>query len=97
MRRHVYSRFRPVRVYRDEESVITCTAFYNNNRLLAGSHDGDVKIFDIETTSLVSSWQCHGTTHHLPLPQSRLRRRSLITVRVVSCVCVCVCGGCSLR
>jgi WD40 repeat protein len=61
MRRHIYSRFRPVRVYRDEESVITCTAFYNNNRLLAGSHDGDVKIFDIETTSLVSSWQCHGT------------------------------------
>jgi WD40 repeat protein len=60
MRRHIYSRFRPVRVYRDEESVITCTAFYNNNRLLAGSHDGDVKIFDIETTSLVSSWQCHG-------------------------------------
>ncbi len=61
MRRHVYSRFRPVRVYRDEESVITCTAFYSNNRLLAGSHDGDVKVFDIETTALVRSWQCHGT------------------------------------
>lgn len=77
MRRHVYSRFRPVRVYRDEESVITCTAFYSNNRLLAGSHDGDVKIFDIETTALVSSWQCHDYSVMSLVPSDN--RRHLLT------------------
>lgn len=68
MRRHIYSRFRPVRVYRDDESVITCATFYNSKKLLAGSHDGDVKIFDIETCSLLGSWQCCGEPNISTVP-----------------------------
>jgi len=77
MRRLIYSRFRPVRVYRADESAITCAAFYDNRRLLAGTHDGDVKIFDIESTSLIGSWQCHDYSMVSLVPSDN--RRHLLT------------------
>lgn len=62
-RKFIYSRFYPVKTYYDDDdSVMNCACFVNNNQsLLVGTHDGQVKMYDVQEANLVDSWICHGT------------------------------------
>lgn len=61
MRRFVYSRFRPVRTYRYEEMMFTCSTFYSSNRLLAGTQSGELVVFNVDSTQPLRTWPLHGT------------------------------------
>jgi len=60
-RRLIYSRFRYLRAFRDEEAMITSASFLGlgGDRLVAGTHTGDVKIFDVGSGQVLSSNGCH--------------------------------------
>eukprot|EP01135_Chromosphaera_perkinsii_P008746 Nk52_evm79s1444 gene=Nk52_evmTU79s1444 len=53
-RKLVYSRFRPLRSFRDDMSVMTCSAFVEDS-LLVGTHFGDIQAYDTETGSQIFS------------------------------------------
>ncbi|XP_022141621.1 DDB1- and CUL4-associated factor homolog 1 isoform X2 [Momordica charantia] len=63
-RQFVYSRFRPWRTCRDDASaLLTCLTFLGDSRIAVGSHSGEVKIFDSNSSSILES--C--TSHQSPL------------------------------
>lgn len=58
----VFSRFRPWRSYRDEAGrALTCTAFPHGapGRLWAGNEDGTIHLFNVWTSEVERSWECH--------------------------------------
>ncbi|KAG8375300.1 hypothetical protein BUALT_Bualt10G0086000 [Buddleja alternifolia] len=64
-RQFVYSRFRPWRTCRDDATaLLTCITFLgDSSRVAAGSHTGELKVFDSNSSSLLDS--C--TSHQSPL------------------------------
>jgi len=60
-RKYFFSRFRYLRAFRDDDCVITCSSFLGQDQenLIAGTQEGDVKIFDVEGARLLRS----GTDH----------------------------------
>jgi len=64
-KRLIYSRFRPVRVFRNEESndnveFTACALMPDpSDFILVGTHSGEVKMFDIHSQEQVSSYTCH--------------------------------------
>ncbi|CAN1162552.1 DDB1- and CUL4-associated factor homolog 1 [Linum perenne] len=64
-RQFVYSRFRPWRTCRDDAgALLTCVSFLGNSSHVAvGSHNGELKIFDSNSSNLLES--C--TTHQAPM------------------------------
>lgn len=69
-RQFVYSRFRPWRTCRDDTgALLTCMAFLgDSSKIAAGSHSGDLKIFDANSNNVLESFTGHQT--HLTLVQS---------------------------
>ncbi|KAL9177209.1 hypothetical protein ABFS82_01G044400 [Erythranthe guttata] len=64
-RQFVYSRFRPWRTCRDDNStLLTCIAFLGDpSRIAAGGHTGELKVFDSNSNNVLES--C--TSHQSPL------------------------------
>ncbi|KAL8536722.1 hypothetical protein ACS0TY_012053 [Phlomoides rotata] len=64
-RQFVYSRFRPWRSCRDDNSnLLTCIAFLgDSSRIAVGGHTGDLKVFDSNNNNVLES--C--TSHQSPL------------------------------
>ncbi|XP_071741700.1 DDB1- and CUL4-associated factor homolog 1 [Rutidosis leptorrhynchoides] len=64
-RQFVYSRFRPWRTCRDDTGVLlTCIAFLDDSsQIAAGSHSGELKVFDSNNNNLLES----SPGHHFPL------------------------------
>lgn len=61
-RKFIYSRFRPVRTYRDSEgsSSFTCCAFSSCEQfLLLGTFSGDLKAYNMHTGTEEATYQCH--------------------------------------
>ncbi|KAL0922788.1 hypothetical protein M5K25_006806 [Dendrobium thyrsiflorum] len=68
-RQFVYSRFRPCRTCRDDVSLLTCITFLgNSDRIVTGSHSGEVKIFDTSNGNLLENYGSHQTP--VPMIQS---------------------------
>ena len=76
-KRLIYSRFRPVRVFRggadsgsNSENYFTACALMPDpsEYVVVGTYMGDVKLFDINTQQEVSTYSCHDSqiTHLLP-------------------------------
>nr|GMD49035.1 DDB1- and CUL4-associated factor homolog 1 [Ipomoea batatas] len=66
-RQFVYSRFRPWRTCRDDTgALLTCMTFLgDSSQIAAGSHLGELKIFDSNSNTIVESF----TSHQNPLTQ----------------------------
>ncbi|PHU29032.1 DDB1- and CUL4-associated factor -like protein 1 [Capsicum chinense] len=64
-RQFVYSRFRPWRTCRDDPGVLlTCVSFMgDSSQIAAGTHSGELKIFDTNSSSILESF----TSHQAPL------------------------------
>lgn len=64
-RQFVYSRFRPWRTCRDDAGVLlTCVSFMgDSSQIAAGTHSGELKIFDSNSSSILESF----TSHQAPL------------------------------
>ncbi|CAN4128261.1 unnamed protein product [Withania somnifera] len=64
-RQFVYSRFRPWRTCRDDAAVLlTCVSFMgDSSQIAAGTHSGELKIFDSNSSSILESF----TSHQAPL------------------------------
>ncbi|XP_074658215.1 DDB1- and CUL4-associated factor 1-like [Tubulanus polymorphus] len=63
-RKFVYSRFRPVRTYRDteEDGCLSCVAFSADDQsLIFGTYAGEVKIFNIQTAEEQTYAVCHNS------------------------------------
>ncbi|KAL3613831.1 hypothetical protein CASFOL_041905 [Castilleja foliolosa] len=60
-RQFVYSRFRPWRTCRDDASaLLTCIAFLgDSSRVVAGSHTGELKVFDSNNNIVLESCTSH--------------------------------------
>ncbi|KAL3650987.1 hypothetical protein CASFOL_007390 [Castilleja foliolosa] len=60
-RQFVYSRFRPWRTCRDDTStLLTCIAFLgDSSRVVAGSHTGELKMFDSNNNNVLESCTSH--------------------------------------
>ncbi|CAM6107327.1 unnamed protein product [Calypogeia fissa] len=59
-RHFVYSRFRPWRTCRDEAVILTATTFLGHaSCLAAGSHAGDIRLFDSSTGNILEMHICH--------------------------------------
>lgn len=60
-RQFVYSRFRPWRTCRDESgALLTCITFLgDSSRIAAGSHTGELKIFDSNNSNTLESCSSH--------------------------------------
>uniref|UniRef100_A0A1B6BYB4 DDB1- and CUL4-associated factor 1 n=1 Tax=Clastoptera arizonana TaxID=38151 RepID=A0A1B6BYB4_9HEMI len=59
----VHSRFYPVRTFRlgEDDGFFTCCEFLNDKALLVGTHQGCVKMFNIQTGAEENTFQCHDT------------------------------------
>ncbi|XP_059275344.1 DDB1- and CUL4-associated factor homolog 1-like [Lycium ferocissimum] len=64
-RQFVFSRFRPWRTCRDDAGVLlTCVSFLgDSSQIAAGTHSGELKIFDSNSNSILESF----TSHQAPL------------------------------
>ncbi|CAL1361805.1 unnamed protein product [Linum trigynum] len=60
-RQFVYSRFRPWRTCRDDAgALLTCTAFVgDSSHIVVGTHTGEFKIFDCNSSNVVESSAVH--------------------------------------
>lgn len=59
-RHFVYSRFRPWRTCRDDAVILTATTFLGHaSCLAAGSHAGDIRLFDSSTGNILEMHICH--------------------------------------
>ncbi|KAK0076783.1 hypothetical protein PV325_004862 [Microctonus aethiopoides] len=61
-RRHIYSRFCPVKTFRptDVEGTFTCCTFSQCQQyLMLGTYAGDVKMFNAHTGTEEATYQCH--------------------------------------
>ncbi|KAL0739268.1 hypothetical protein Bca4012_015478 [Brassica carinata] len=59
-RQFVFSRFKSLRSYRDENDLLTCISLLGGtNHLAVGSHAGEIKIFDASSSSLLESVSGH--------------------------------------
>ncbi|KAI8547754.1 hypothetical protein RHMOL_Rhmol07G0220000 [Rhododendron molle] len=72
-RQFVYNRFRPWRTYRDDGGdgggLLTCITFLgDSSQIAAGSHSGELKIFDSSSNNVVES--CAGHQYPLTVVQS---------------------------
>lgn len=72
-RQFVYNRFRPWRTYRDDggdgSGLLTCITFLgDSSQIAAGSHSGELKIFDSSSNNVVES--CAGHQYPLTVVQS---------------------------
>lgn len=69
-RQYAYSRFRPCRTCRDDVSLLTCITFLGtSDRIVTGSHSGELKIFDTNNGN-VENYGSHQTP--VPMIQSAL-------------------------
>ncbi|CAL1412276.1 unnamed protein product [Linum trigynum] len=70
-RQFVYNRFRPWRTCRDDAgALLTCTTFLGDSSLVVGTHAGELKIFDANSSNVVESYAVHQAP--LNLVQSHL-------------------------
>ncbi|KAJ7515195.1 hypothetical protein O6H91_22G005000 [Diphasiastrum complanatum] len=61
-RHFVYSRFRPLRTCRDESVLVTAATFLCQASILAaGSHAGDIRLFDSNTGNVLEVHNCHSS------------------------------------
>ncbi|KAL9227175.1 hypothetical protein vseg_002899 [Gypsophila vaccaria] len=62
-RQFVYSRFRPWRTCRDDATaLLTCMTFVGDScQIAAGSHSGELKIFDTDTNNILDTCSSHQT------------------------------------
>ncbi|XP_020581133.1 DDB1- and CUL4-associated factor homolog 1 [Phalaenopsis equestris] len=68
-RQFVYSRFRLSRTCRDNVSLLTCINFLgNSDRIVTGSHSGELKIFDTNSGNVLENYGSHQTP--VPMIQS---------------------------
>lgn len=69
-RQFVYNRFRPWRTFRDDGGgLFTCITFLgDSSQIAAGSHSGELKIFDSSSNNVVES--CAGHQYPLTVVQS---------------------------
>lgn len=60
-RKYVYSRFRPIRNYRDaEDGSYTCCAFtVDESCLMMGTYAGELKFINVQTSEESGVYQCH--------------------------------------
>ncbi|RWS14691.1 protein VPRBP-like isoform X2 [Dinothrombium tinctorium] len=61
-RKFIYSRFRPVRTYRDAEggsSFTSCAFSYVDQFLFLGTASGDLAAFNLHTGALEATYNCH--------------------------------------
>ncbi|KAF8404224.1 hypothetical protein HHK36_009106 [Tetracentron sinense] len=59
-RQFVYSRFRPWRTCRDDAALLTCITFLgDSSRIATGSHSGELKIFDTNSSNVLESYTSH--------------------------------------
>lgn len=59
-RQFVYSRFRPWRTCRDDAgALLTCLNFLGDSQVVAGSHTGELKIFDSNSGNLLETCTNH--------------------------------------
>ncbi|MCO5576210.1 hypothetical protein L7F22_030018 [Adiantum nelumboides] len=59
----IYSRFRPWRQCRDERTLLTSSAFLGTTfRLAAGSHVGEIRLFDCHSGDALETHLCHHGT-----------------------------------
>ncbi|KAL6045505.1 hypothetical protein QOT17_022759 [Balamuthia mandrillaris] len=66
-RRFVFGRFRAIRTFvgadggvlhPGQDEFFTCARFYGRRRIMVGSSDGQLSLFDVNTGDLLRSWQC---------------------------------------
>ncbi|KAI5071334.1 hypothetical protein GOP47_0013585 [Adiantum capillus-veneris] len=56
----IYSRFRPWRQCRDERTLLTSSTFLGTTfRLAAGSHGGEIRLFDCHSGDVLETHTCH--------------------------------------
>lgn len=63
-RKFVYSRFRPLRVYRDAEgdNCFSCCAFSACEQwLMLGTYTGDLKLYNVHTAEEAETYSCHNS------------------------------------
>lgn len=62
-RKFIYSRFRPIRSYRDaDDGCYTCCAFsVDEVYLMLGTHSGDLKFINVQTSEEAGVYQCHAS------------------------------------
>lgn len=59
-RQFVYSRFRPLRSCRDDAALLTCVSFLGDaSRIVAGSHSGELKVFNSDNGNVLENQSCH--------------------------------------
>ncbi|XP_028050580.1 DDB1- and CUL4-associated factor 1 [Monomorium pharaonis] len=61
-RRHIYSRFCPIKTFRptDVGGIFTCCTFSPCTQyLILGTHAGDIKMFNVHTGMEEATYQCH--------------------------------------
>ncbi|CAN6482841.1 unnamed protein product [Victoria cruziana] len=74
-RQFVFSRFRPWRTCRDEAALLTCISFLGDaSRIVTGSHAGELKIFDVNSSNVLESHLCHQTPVMLVQSSPRISR-----------------------
>uniref|UniRef100_T1J9J0 DDB1- and CUL4-associated factor 1 n=1 Tax=Strigamia maritima TaxID=126957 RepID=T1J9J0_STRMM len=76
-RKLIFSRFRPVRVYRDieDDGCFTCGAFSACDQMIAlGTYAGELKLYNVYSGQEEASYLCHdsGLTHCEPSKDGRL-------------------------
>ncbi|XP_011866253.1 PREDICTED: protein mahjong [Vollenhovia emeryi] len=72
-RRHIYSRFCPIKTFRPTETggIFTCCAFSPCTQyLILGTHAGDIKMFNVHSGMEEATYQCHETyVYHMECNQ----------------------------
>ena len=59
-RKLVYSRFRPVRTFRNDSETFTCCAFSPCEQfLMIGNQTGELKLYNVNTAAEEATYQCH--------------------------------------
>lgn len=59
-RKLVYSRFRPVRTFRNDSETFTCCAFSPCEQfLMIGNQTGELKLYNVNTAVEEATYQCH--------------------------------------
>lgn len=63
-RQLIYSKFRPIKTYRDPEGMAnySCCAFSHTNRyFFLGTSNGDLSLYNLHSSSLEATYSCHNS------------------------------------
>eukprot|EP01134_Creolimax_fragrantissima_P000052 CFRG0052T1 len=59
-RKLIYSRFKPIHSFRVENQAMTSVSYLGNtNKLLVGTHRGDMLVFNLDSGELIDTYECH--------------------------------------